>query len=188
MYNFWILFKLIKIVIVSASSKLCFASFPYKITYVLHLKKILSQLSTGTIFEYRHLLFTKSTGLVKFYRYAPLLLILITAQWAGIIKKLKALLIDFYPIKLHKPAIASCVLISLLVAQLCGIGSTRPSAHAHTTCRIGLMMYSLWFLSFRVCDIFVNRNRKWNENNFVSLELKLKEKLFSKQNKNINHN
>ena len=40
LYYFWILFKLIKSLIVLVSSKLWYASFPYKIAYVLNLKKI----------------------------------------------------------------------------------------------------------------------------------------------------
>jgi len=34
-----------------------------------------------------------------------------------------------------KSIIASCVLTILLVVDIYGIGSTRPIAHAHTTCR-----------------------------------------------------
>jgi len=42
LYNFWILFKLIKSLIVLVSLKLCYASFPYKITSVLNFLKLFS--------------------------------------------------------------------------------------------------------------------------------------------------
>ena len=44
------------------------------------------------------------------------------------------------PIKLRKLTIASCMLTILLMAKLCGIGSTRPSEHAPTTCLIDLFV------------------------------------------------
>ena len=42
LYNFWILFKLIKSLIVLVSSKLWYASYPYKLTSVLNLKKLIT--------------------------------------------------------------------------------------------------------------------------------------------------
>ena len=42
LYNFWILFKLIKSLIVLVSSKLWFVSFRYKITSVLNFLKLIT--------------------------------------------------------------------------------------------------------------------------------------------------
>jgi len=50
LYNFWILFKLIKSLIVSVASKLWYASFPYKITTVWNFLKLMISLSAGTYF------------------------------------------------------------------------------------------------------------------------------------------
>jgi len=36
LYNFWILFSLIKSLVILVSSKISYASFPYKITSVLN--------------------------------------------------------------------------------------------------------------------------------------------------------
>jgi len=42
LYNFWIFFKLIKSLIILVSSKLWYASFPYKITSVLIFFKLIT--------------------------------------------------------------------------------------------------------------------------------------------------
>ena len=42
LYNLWIVFKLIKSLIVLVTWKLWYASFSYKITSVLHFKKLIT--------------------------------------------------------------------------------------------------------------------------------------------------
>ena len=64
LYNFWIVFKLIKSLIVLVSSKLWYASFPYKISSVLNFKKN-NYLNLVPIFWIQAPIFTKNQANYK---------------------------------------------------------------------------------------------------------------------------